>query len=445
MNNLNFISTKKIIALSIAVILLFSIILPFTFGLKNVQANENIIAEDVAIHYISDYLISEDLNQRVEFLNNLLAQSTDVVSATIIPWENYANNTLTYDFEAFFNIWYNSPETDVSYLYGTYLIFDLHNGFIKDNFYYPNYYPSYDIYMDSSPRNGVYFTETLKNFFSELYLAETKIMFICDTDEYVFSNNTEFLDYVDIHVNTDLETVFFDSIFYIINADDYYSYDNYNVAIILDSYYSNNYYLFDYVVRYFSKITSIPYEDTVNTSEYGDRLQYYLNMLYQLRNITVIGSTPEGMYVDFLTGEPFDASYIDQYLDYEDEYGNTVTRRIYAIGSTWSSTSLSWLNDMLTLRSYKNYDFPIFVDIRGQNIDDIEEQYPNIYTLGAATYYYDTTLRDMIIDFVCGNDLSGYNLWVGRCPVSYKPIVPGSGGWIRIPCNDWECPWWMLA
>lgn len=54
-----------------------------------------------------------------------------------------------------------------------------------------------------------YFTDVLEDIFS--YLKETKscqIAFVCDTDETRFSNYNDFLDYVDLHINTDLRTVF---------------------------------------------------------------------------------------------------------------------------------------------------------------------------------------------------------------------------------------------
>ncbi len=61
-------------------------------------------------------------------------------------------------------------------------------------------------------------TDLLKTFFQTLKNRNYKVMFICDTDERSFKLDNQFLDFVDIHINTDRYTDFALNIFYEIKA-----------------------------------------------------------------------------------------------------------------------------------------------------------------------------------------------------------------------------------
>ena len=58
------------------------------------------------------------------------------------------------------------------------------------------------------PNDDDTWADYLLNFFQSVKDENCRTMFICGTDEARFNDDTEFLDYVDVHSNTDLTTPF---------------------------------------------------------------------------------------------------------------------------------------------------------------------------------------------------------------------------------------------
>ena len=58
------------------------------------------------------------------------------------------------------------------------------------------------------PNDGDTWADSLLNFFQSVKDENCRTMFICETDETWFNDATDFLDYVDVHINTDLITPF---------------------------------------------------------------------------------------------------------------------------------------------------------------------------------------------------------------------------------------------
>lgn len=90
------------------------------------------------------------------------------------------------------------------------------------------------------------FTELLEDIFE--YLNESlncKIAFLCDTDEAKFAWHETFLNYVDIHVNTDLRTPFAHSVMNrirpMIANNDANSEGSIKINILFDSVYVDSY------------------------------------------------------------------------------------------------------------------------------------------------------------------------------------------------------------
>ena len=79
----------------------------------------------------------------------------------------------------------------------------------------------------------------LYNVFSYFDSKDCKIMFICGTEELKFYKQNDFLDFVDIHINTDLLTVFLSSLFYKVE-NDYGDTKFENATFFIDAYFSDN-------------------------------------------------------------------------------------------------------------------------------------------------------------------------------------------------------------
>lgn len=63
-----------------------------------------------------------------------------------------------------------------------------------------------------SDTNETWFNQ-LRDLFREMKSNGCNIMFVCGTEETLFEDCTDFLDYVDIHVNTDTFSLFLINIF----------------------------------------------------------------------------------------------------------------------------------------------------------------------------------------------------------------------------------------
>ena len=87
----------------------------------------------------------------------------------------------------------------------------------RDDFFVSNSYVIFEMrngFPTPAEKNGTKITDILSDVFSYMEYYGCKIMFICGTDETKFVYENEFLEYVDIHINTDTLTTFLESIIY---------------------------------------------------------------------------------------------------------------------------------------------------------------------------------------------------------------------------------------
>lgn len=278
--------------------------------------------------------------------------------------------------------------------------------------------------------------EKLEDLFSMWKAARCKIMYICGTDEELFSDNynNEFLRYVDFHVNIDLFTYFIDTFFQI-----YSEYDC-SHTIILDKSLSINclngsahreiqgnaeYYdtsdFCGYVLPMFLRtMFNIKLADAATTSDLLDLLD--LNVLCYLDGHTFYDMRREVNYTYTYPEEFFDMYDSDRYC---------------CISTTWwydNYCDLGWM-----LSEFGEYgraiDTYLFIDHGCYDTDNASGLYPFEYKFGLDRFEMADYLMRRMRAFIMGKDLSVYDNWPGRCVVTSKPINFG-GGWVRANWSE---------
>lgn len=274
----------------------------------------------------------------------------------------------------------------------------------------------------------------LDSLFQTLKQRGCKIMFICGTDEMCFrvNNYNSFLDYVDIHVNTDIWQLFIGNVFYIASEACSAEYQFYDTTFILDASLSKN----------------METQREENTF-YQSILRTYLRPAYY----SWVAAHPGGSTIEFLSdtnvklfchtgGKTFYDVLGDEYIHTEDqEFLNTIANdHIYAIGTTWSgeSSAQEWIRLMLGIRNDYRINFPIYV-CNDNCVYCTEYEATDVYLSGWVT---GTT--DVIIDFVSGADMTPYDNYFGRCDVTHKPLLQGADGWMRDPGEIFKVPGWYI-
>lgn len=261
------------------------------------------------------------------------------------------------------------------------------------------------------------------NYFDE---NNCKIMFVCGTDESRFYNQNDFLNFVDIHINTDLFTTFFTNFF--VDVQSAYGEPEISyVTFFIDSYLSedieNGYLSSWFFKNYFMRFILSIYREEI---ELGGQSVYNILLANNIKVICDLGS---GWYYDFVNQQRFREN------DYEELYDRYLdNNKIYAIGDTRLGYELSydWYSLVEDLKEYCNEDkFEVYV----YN----EAQYTFygsfVYTIGARAGLFSQILSD----FIYGNNLITYDNWSGKCIVTHKDIPQSSGGWIRdfgLPDQD---------
>lgn len=304
-------------------------------------------------------------------------------------------------------------------LHDAYVIFEMNYGFQREI-----------LESDQMP----YVTSLLTALFSFLKQNNCEIMFICGTDEMCFRVNdyNSFLDYVDIHVNTDIWQLFIVNVFYIASEACSAEYQFYDTTFILDASLSKN----------------METQREENTF-YQSILRTYLRPAYY----SWVAAHPGGSTIEFLSdtnvklfchtgGKTFYDVLGDEYIHTEDqEFLNTIANdHIYAIGTTWSgeSSAQEWIRLMLGIRNDYRINFPIYV-CNDNGVYCTEYEAIDVYLSGWVT-----GMTDVIIDFVSGADMTPYDNYFGRCDVTHKPLLQGADGWMRDLGEIFKVPGWYI-
>lgn len=262
--------------------------------------------------------------------------------------------------------------------------------------------------------NSVY--SALESLFRTWKESECKIMFISGTDEVWYEQYpmNRFLEYVDIHINTDLLTPFTYSLTHI-------SCTKYNFedgVIILDSTMCGDWYFHRFLLPYIvSEYLEMGITLNINPPimEYDDYddlnvVQSILNAL----NLTVY-------FYDNNSGE------------YRDMYGGSVGAEVEPTVYNGGYLCIVGGNESLSDETLWN-----LYQGKGDNAEffvynlawkTVEEVPGGIKYCGLSTqrfnYYLSAIMRDFILNDL--PSLQKYNNWIGYCSVTFKPIFPGDG------------------
>lgn len=261
--------------------------------------------------------------------------------------------------------------------------------------------------------------EDIENLFGYWKEQNCKTMFISGTEELKFYYQRDFLDYVDIHINTDHFTAFMANLLYKVElfCD---SPQISNVTFLLDAVlsegiedgYKSSWFFKEYLITFIRSV----YREEISPGPKTNQ-QVLLD-----HNIKIVSHLGGDKYFDAVNGIEYDSSSDDssfQELVYND--------KIYAIGSTVNGYSYA----------YNWYE-------RAKDIKrriGIEDDYFEMYVYNEAGYrFYDDKVQmggvgsgripTIIDDFINDRDLTKYDNWTGRCIVTFKDGNFGSGGWM---------------
>ena len=246
-----------------------------------------------------------------------------------------------------------------------------------------------------------------------ILLNDTEELRLLDENlDYDTSPYTEFLDFVDVHINTDFFTLFVDTIlresFEGGPVSNFVFLLDVSLATDLDAFLSSSFMFVEYIYRY------IIMTDAFELRRFGN-LQHYF----------------EANNVSFVFYDPSSDSLLEVYNFLIDCGMNQ--ERICAIGSNGNGNPLAeqWLFDMVMLREMTALNFEIYQFCIGEVSRGIWFYNDRIKLAWSVDAVY---LEDFwnIFDAVARDgDLSDFNNWYGRCDVTYKPFV-GEGGWMSI-------------
>lgn len=397
---------KKLLAIMMVVGALLSCI-------KGVVLQDNTTASAMGnsskVYYITDYACSNEIEQKIidetaDTTNPLTVEKIQLPSAD--DYKEYLLALLEY-----YEMTESEEYTPWCEIKNAYVIFEM-RGILATQVI-----PEGDV----APR----LTDLLcEMFYTWQRINFCTIMFICGTDETRFGAYTEFLEYVDIHVNTDIFHVFVSTIFEQISLD---CGDRQwrNVTLILDESLSTGIIEGKYTKSRFFLEYFLAYIQTV----YVDELQSKgtIRALFENYNIKIVcyatndGARPTYFY-----------DIVHQfYFDIEKEGMDIIKNdNIYAIGTSWSVSSVDPLQ-LLELVS----------DLRERY--GIEDETFKIYYYNDAKYtsavleedyvYQAHTVRDfsyVILPFVEDDIMTRFDNWPGVCDITHKPLDPSENGWL---------------
>lgn len=385
-------TSKQKKSLTIIAVLLLSLAIfaaPFT-GVTVAKAQE-VVPDQPTFDYDQLYWFTDNSSSQTYF--------QQLVSAfPQIDMDMYCEE---YDFyEHFINAFMANEFSDVE---DAYVIFELRNGITTE-------------------QAGIF--TLLYNVFEYFKGKDCKIMFICGTEELKFYKQNGFLDFVDIHINTDLLTVFLSSIFYKVQSD-YGDTKFERVTFFIDAYFSEHveegylscWFFKDYLLRFIR-------------SAYREEIEFQQKKNYEVlseKNIKIICDLGDGRYFDAAVG----AFYAN---NAEELYERVSNDRFYAIGHTklGSTYSQEWYDIAKDLKEHFN---PNTSGIYVYNEAHYTFYDGSVYTQGSGLGLF----SQIVSDFIYGYSLTGYDNWPGRCEVTHKDIAQDSDGWMYcfgIPAQD---------
>ncbi len=269
-----------------------------------------------------------------------------------------------------------------------------------------------------------YLNDSLEYLFRGWQADGCRIIFVNDTEEvrmldvnldFDIPPYTEFLEYVDVHINTDFFTLFIDTILYTHFTNDM---PIENFTFLMDTSYG----------------TSI--EEFVGNWLFNEYLSKYMLMTDH------VGYFPYYHYrlhfdpIDYLNDKGIDFIFYDANNDSLSDLGELLYEKseenLVAIGTSLigNANAELWLEDVMQLREIIDCEFEAYEYLFSDATDVIwsyEEDVKMAWSVDALSLeafwsIFDALARD--------GELSGFNNWEGRCTVTYKPVGDGDG-WLR--------------
>ena len=264
--------------------------------------------------------------------------------------------------------------------------------------------------------------DVLESLFGGWQSDGCRIIFVNDTEEvrmldvnldFDTSPYTEFLEYVDVHINTDFFTLFIDTILYNHFNDGFNDKPIENFTFLMDTSYG----------------TSV--EEFVGNWLFNEYLVKYIKMT-DLQTFIFFNGNP----IEYLNFRNINFIFYDANSDSLSDLGNLLYEKneenLLAIGTSLigNANAELWLEDMMLLREIMDCDFEAYeymfadaTDLIWSYEEDVKMAWSvDALSLEAFWSIFDALARD-------GN-LSGFDNWEGRCTVTYKPVGDGDG-WLR--------------
>lgn len=280
-----------------------------------------------------------------------------------------------------------------------YVIFELSGGFN---------------YETDDVNNQQVSTEKLKSHFQTLKATEVEIMFICGMEEVRFENHNAFLDYVDIHVNTDIFDIFTMSIFDQIYTDLEQNWYNGNFTLLLDANLgcpNASYTIVPFFNNYLIPFIRNAYKADILNDPYLSSSDLLVNY-----GIQILSHVSGDSFYDFASGQTLDYSEIEP------------NEHIYSIGRAVECTrayAQEWIDLNEEIQGYFPLEFPVYIyNASGYYLSEYSEE--NVYLSGS-----NTDILPVIVDFLEDDDLTVYNNWSGRCVITHKAVDMSEDGWMR--------------
>ncbi len=267
-----------------------------------------------------------------------------------------------------------------------------------------------------------YLNDSLEYLFRGWQSDGCRIIFVNDTEEarmldinldFYTSPYNSFLEYADVHINTDFFTLFIDTILFTHFHDGSNDMPIENFTFLMDTSYG----------------TSI--EEFVGKWLFNEYLVKYIIMT-DFRNFYVYRNNP----IEYLNDKCIDFIFYNSNSDSLSDLGELLYEKseenLLAIGTSLigNANAELWLEDVMQLREITDCEFEAYEYLFSDATDVIwsyEEDVKMAWSVDALSLeafwsIFDALARD--------GDLSGFDNWEGRCTVTYKPVGDGDG-WLR--------------
>ena len=284
-----------------------------------------------------------------------------------------------------------------------------------------------------------YICRDLKNNDCKIMLingVEEVAMLDMTQSDYTSTNDNAFLDYVDIHINLDIFSVFMDTVFYrheengVITRTTFLLDGSFLLSNILSYGFPN------YISQWYSRASC---NDFYAVDNFDWNILYYFYWYFQYKgaevdflqtikdnDIKIFCHIGGDDYFDLLTGETISIEQTDSFRQ------ATENENMLAIGTSWGGEEYlsEWLYPLMSYIESEDLGFPVyFFNDFNYALDCSSEQ--NFFEAHGTAYFETYILPDIVRDFADDVDLNIYDNWLGRCDVTHKPIYPGEGGWLN--------------